>query len=1339
MIGGFEVAGCEVLVHVSRWHFALLHLRLPRELFRMARRTKKIQSMILTVLVASRRNVRAFRASSSLLVRPIVRDHRWQHALASSALTRSKLLRTKTFSSLAVSDLSVVDDIEGVAPPLFQVHSKFEPTGDQPYAIEQLSQQLQDGQKFNVLKGATGTGKTFVMSHIIARHGKPTLVLVHNKTLAAQLARELRSFFPTHAVELFISAFKTYRPEFYKETTGTYCAKKSTTDADIEALRHIATRSLVTRKDVVVVASVSCIFGLGLPSDYLEASTHLKVNQVLDHEFIDDLERMLYQDVKDEHDKFARGSYEWRETMDDSGRKEFIYTCWPPQEGFPMRVELQQVGAKTFKVTALYQGDNSGMEPVRELTIFPARHYVVPDHKLQEAMSRIEEELRERVDELMLDEKVDQRETAARLQKRTWNDLMMMQERGFCKGMENYSRHLAGRAAGEPPGTLMDYMGKEWLLIVDESHVTVPQLQTMYRGDQSRKDALIKHGYRLPSARDNRPLTDREFWSGVNQTIFVSATPSKRELLLSETPPVEMQIRPTYVRDPAIHVRSPEGQLDDLLNEIRSRALVNERTLAMVLTKKDAEDLASYLEENDVKTTYIHSGLGTQERSSALKALQTGEIDCLVGVNLLREGLDIPQCSLVAVFNADADGMFRSQTSLLQIIGRAARNTSGTAIFYAKRVTENMRKCIEETATRRARQLAYVEANDVQMVSSVGSSIQSPFDLLRDKIDEELASGDQTIAGSRTLLGSGSPSGPNLSEKHTAISVSDKSNLETDHIPNFPGIYYWKDPGGQILYIGKAKSLRSRILSYLTSSANRSHRINTMLGKASSIEFEITPSERDALVLESKLIKHHQPPYNVLLKDDHHYPYICARVGDKLPAFTAASYKQETNQSRRHYRYFGPYTSYQEINSILQAIEEKYDLRAHSFLARHGGGSQDEYNALFQRALQEIFVDGLDEDLQQRRSEYEEASHLFESPLNTCRDVVVAVPLGDDDQSAVVQVVQLRKGMVARRFSYTCQLPSGFVSHEDFGDVIHDVLEKLHYRSGQESPEGFSFFPDEILLSHSLADMAALQSAIDMARKDLEPLRKKRVVIKTPASRGERKVIDARAIEFAMSNAQQSARDVQRKLKGGVADFTLDKSAEELATMLSLEDIPRVIECYDVSHTQGDFPVASRVVFVDGKPAPQYYRTFNIRSVVGVDDYASIQEAVYRRFRRFWTCAGNDEKVDASWDVPDLIIIDGGVGQLSAAIKGMAQANVLPGNATHVQFATSAAPHYATVPIAALAKEHEQLYVPGEKLFVNQSPDSPAMLLLRSLRDESHRFALKGHRRRRSITKAYRL
>lgn len=640
------------------------------------------------------------------------------------------------------------DPIENINGSKFQITSPYPPMGDQPQAIDTLVNQVQRGDKFSCLRGCTGTGKTFVMAHTIARLGKPTLVLCHNKTLAAQLARELRSSLRHNHVELFVSYYNHYVPESYNESTDRYNAKKSSVNDELDALRHLATRSLVQHEDVVVVASVSCIYGLGMPKAYLDASIQWSVGDPVGDEgaVVSAIENLLYAIPEEStgmsSDDLSRGKYQWSSSA-ASGRASLM--VWPPSESFPMRIDFerdveQQNAIHAYKVSGIARGHASGMESIPTTTIFPAKHHLTAsEEEFEESLARIQEELLKRVQELRAESKNVE---ADRLSHRVGQDLLLLRETRTCAGVENYSRHMALREAGEAPDTLLDYFGyatdngsrptkrsDDWLLIVDESHVTLPQLKAMYGGDRARKEKLVKHGYRLPSALDNRPLRADEFWKRVNQAIFVSATPSKQELgLIAGIPnndPVDMLIRPTFVCDPDIVVRPMEGQLSDLLHEILERAKRKERTLAMTITKRDAEDLADYLMEHGVSASFIHSGLNTHERSNALKALQNGEIDCLVGVNLLREGLDLPQVSLVAILNADSEGFLRSETALLQTIGRAARNMNGTAILYANRVTESMQKCIDATKFRREVQLEYNSKYGKEMKSTQGSSVLS--------------------------------------------------------------------------------------------------------------------------------------------------------------------------------------------------------------------------------------------------------------------------------------------------------------------------------------------------------------------------------------------------------------------------------------------------------------------------------------------------------------------------------------------------------------------------------------------------------------------------------------
>ena len=1381
--------------------------------------------------------------------KPSARQHQPLHShnnhRGSSIPTSSSAL----FSSRATSAATKIDhdDYENLNPNTdnkFQITSEYEPTADQPTAIAQLVHQVNRGDKFSILRGCTGTGKTMVMAHTIAQLGRPTLVLCHNKTLAAQLARELRALLSKNHVQLFVSYYNYYLPESYSETTDRYTSKKSSINDELDALRHLATKSLVEHRDVVVVSSVSCIYGLGMPKSYLDASLQWNVGDIIEGDLTEIFEsNLLYTTPRGEGDEegdcndFNRGQYQYTKNHNGSA----TLMIWPPSELFPIRIDFDCHNSRNkdsgssplHQIKSIGKGTNKGMNQVTELTIFPAKHHLQNDQmKFEEALQRIEDELRIRVKELRDENKNIE---ADRLSQRVSQDLLLLKETGTCPGVENYSRHFALREEGEPPDTLLDYFGfhqlntkkqqqqqsqnnyempiissnncksKDWLLLVDESHVTMPQLKAMYAGDKARKKRLVKHGYRLPSALDNRPLQADEFWDRVPQSILVSATPSKHELNLLESipenDPVDMVIRPTFVCDPKIHVRPTNQQLEDLLSEIRKRSKRNERTLAMALTKRDAEDLADYLIEQGISSTYIHSGLNTHERSNALKALQNGEVDCLVGVNLLREGLDLPQVSLVAILNADSEGFLRSETALLQTIGRAARNVNGTAVLYANRITKSMEQCITATEHRRQIQLEYNEQHSKQMKSTSGSSVLSIFDLLKDQIEAEQrqqplldvvdprSKSKKIFRSAPTAESDWNSASPFMDEDVTAISLPrNHSSVETDHIPSKPGVYFWKDSSGETLYIGKAKRLRSRVKSYMSPGSKHTKRIQVMLKKARAVEFILTPSDRDALILESNLIKHHQPPYNVLLKDDESYPYICATLGDAFPHFTIVPRRhQEGSERMSRYKYFGPYPHYSEINTILEKIEEVYDLRSKSFQARYGTLDKVEYHNQFQKALTEVFESdgsiGSTGSLPAIRNEYEEASRLFESEYNQCRDVV-ALGTSQDASTSVVHVLQLRQGLIAGQFSYSFELQSGLDSSEDYSDAIQTVLEQRHYPSGGASAGGgrFSFFPEEVLCQYPIVQGKNLKDAIRSARNHAEPDTKgsvKKISVRTVARRGSRKDADSRAMECAVANAEQVANEKALTTIAGVRKSSVDgTAAEELVSLLSLERVPERIECYDISHTQGQVAVGSRVVFINGRPAPHLYRRFNIKTVDGIDDYGSLEEVLERRFLRSWKKAEDDDTgegimelvdKDDPWAMPDLVVIDGGKGQLSAAIKGMAKANVYPGRVSSVAPAATeelngdteedafvieeetypppppnddATTGYCnsdqqqhsttTVNVVAIAKRKEKLFVDEVADPVNGSSDSPALLLLRALRDESHRFALKSHRRRRS-------
>ncbi len=591
----------------------------------------------------------------------------------------------------------------------FELTAPFSPTGDQPRAIEQLLRGLRKGEPYLTLWGATGTGKTHTVARVIAAYERPTLVLAHNKTLAAQLCNELREFFPHNAVEYFVSYYDYYQPEAYIPVTDTYIEKSASINEEIDMLRHSATRSLFERRDVIVVASISCIYGLGMPQAYLEAALSLAVGLEVDQrQVLRDLTGIQYERNDLE---LGRGRFRVKGDVVEIG---------PAYEDRIIRVEF--FGDEIEAIYYLDPITGASLERLAAVNIYPARHFVTPQERLEEACGAIQAELQQRLAELEAAGKLLE---AQRLSQRTQYDLEMLRQVGYCNGVENYSRHLAGRAPGEPPECLVDYFPADWLLVVDESHVTVPQLRGMYHGDQSRKQVLIDHGFRLPSARDNRPLKAPEFWAKVKQAIFVSATPGDWELEQSGgefvTPNpggqrfylpatgqvVEQVIRPTGVVDPEVFIRPTQGQVDDLLGEVRERVSRQERVLVTTLTKRMAEDLTDYLQGHQVRVRYLHSEINAIQRIEILQDLRQGEFDVLIGVNLLREGLDLPEVSLVAILDADKEGFLRTERSLIQTIGRAARHVRGQAIMYADHLTQSMERTLEQTERRRQIQLDY--------------------------------------------------------------------------------------------------------------------------------------------------------------------------------------------------------------------------------------------------------------------------------------------------------------------------------------------------------------------------------------------------------------------------------------------------------------------------------------------------------------------------------------------------------------------------------------------------------------------------------------------------------
>ena len=600
----------------------------------------------------------------------------------------------------------------------FKIHSKFKPTGDQPSAIDSLVQGIKDGNKFQTLLGVTGSGKTFTMANIIERLQKPTLVLAHNKTLAAQLCSEFRDFFPESAVEYFVSYYDYYQPEAYVPQTDTYIEKDASINDEIDKLRHSATSALFERKDVVIVASVSCIYGLGNPDEYKKLSISLREGMEKDRDEV--LKKLIEIQYERNEINFIRGTFRVRgDTLD-------IFPASSTSKG--IRVEFFGDEIDKIKEFDVLTGNIIGT--LKHAVIFPASHFATSRDRLEIAINKIERELEERLKELTAEDKLLE---AQRLKQRTNFDIEMMREVGYCTGIENYSRIMDGRAAGEPPKTLIDYFPEDFLLFIDESHVTLPQVKAMYGGDRSRKNTLVDYGFRLPSAFDNRPLKFEEFEKKFHDIVFVSATPAKYELEHS-TNIAEQIIRPTGLLDPEIVVLPVAGQIDDLYTKINETIDRGFRVLVTTLTKKMAEDLTDYLKGMNIKTRYMHSDIDTIERMKIIQGLRKKEFDVLVGINLLREGLDIPEVALVAILDADKEGFLRSETSLIQTIGRAARNSESKVIMYADTITRSMDKAISETNRRRAIQMKYNEENGI-VPTTVSKDIREILEI--SKVAEE--------------------------------------------------------------------------------------------------------------------------------------------------------------------------------------------------------------------------------------------------------------------------------------------------------------------------------------------------------------------------------------------------------------------------------------------------------------------------------------------------------------------------------------------------------------------------------------------------------------------------
>ena len=603
---------------------------------------------------------------------------------------------------------------------MFKLVSKYKPSGDQPQAIEKLVEGIKENKKEQVLLGATGTGKTFTIANVIEKVNKPTLVLAHNKTLAGQLFSELKEFFPENAVEYFVSYYDYYQPEAYVPSTDTYIEKDSSINDEIDELRHRATSSLLSRNDVIVVASVSCIYGIGEVEEYKNKMLTLSVGEEIErNKVLTKLVEMLYE--RNDLD-FKRGTFRVRGDVVE------LIPAYENTKGY--RIEF--FGDEIDRISEIDSLTGAIISNKKTISLFPASHFVVSDEKLKAAIKRIKNELKERLEELKVDNKLL---AAERLEQRTNYDIEMLEETGFCSGIENYSAPMAGRSKGETPTTLMDFFPDDYLLVVDESHVTLPQVRGMYNGDRARKMNLVEYGFRLPSALDNRPLKYDEFEKKINQAIYVSATPGDLELEHTNNTYVEQIIRPTGLLDPEVEIRKTEGQIDDLIGEIRTRIEKNERVLITTLTIRMSEELTNYLKDLDIKVAYLHSEIKTLERLQIIHDLRIGKYDVVVGINLLREGIDIPEVSLIAILDADKEGFLRSTRSLIQTIGRCARNANGHVIMYADKMTDSMKEAIEETKRRRSIQEEYNNEHGItpKTIEKEIREVVSNVDLSNDK------------------------------------------------------------------------------------------------------------------------------------------------------------------------------------------------------------------------------------------------------------------------------------------------------------------------------------------------------------------------------------------------------------------------------------------------------------------------------------------------------------------------------------------------------------------------------------------------------------------------------
>jgi len=1271
------------------------------------------------------------------------------------------------------------------------VSAPFAPSGDQGSAIEACARMLRDERRrFVCLRGATGTGKTYVVANVLAAMDVPTLVVVPNKTLAAQVARELRTYLgETRRVELFVSHFSVYVPESF--SNGRYTEKRSAVDSDLDALRHRATRALVEPgKTPVVVASVSCLYGLGLPTDYVDAALTIEVGASASKYGIDGVEDKLRDDLLYErvmpYMDVERGQF--RRSAAPDAENCFDIQIWPPY--LESALDIRVRGDDGTIVSCVY---SKGARAVQTLTIWPRVHYITPAERLQRALVSIRGELDAQTKALRAEGSAIE---ADRLEQRTNADLALLRELGWCPGAEHYSRHLRCAKPEEPPVTLLDYFSysaeggagvrREWLLVADESHVMLPQLRAMHGGDRSRKTALVGAGYRLPSALDNRPLMGDEFWQRVPQALLVSATPGDEETEWvggkDSDSMVDMVVRPSGVLDPPVTIVPKENQLEALAQRVKERALIGERSLVCVLTKADTEDLTMYLNAHGVRADWVHSELTAPQRATKLSKLQQGQLDCIVGAQLLREGLDLPSVSLVAILDADVPGFMRSARSLMQMMGRAARNKNGECVLFADSMTAAMKEAIAEVDRRRIKQHNHNVANNLTPQTATLSSSTSTlslFEVMADEIESEKEKWavEQSVAltSERANIddeavekalkswrkrreGGGVRPGPKPSdalkldakveedEKLRAENILDSYGIDASHVerlrrlskdmPAKTGVYRWLDEAGVVLYVGKAKNLRSRTSHYLAPALIQSSpRHRKLLASARTLDSVLTPGgEADALALEARLIQRERPALNILLKDAPRpeSARIVLTSKNGVGQIFVAKFQDEAQAEASKGARLWTLPTREAANRMMAILESALDLRGVSFRSRFGETAAvarwhfvSEVASLILDAKYEDAIQMLEDRgeisaaLELRVSAQEEAERGQGSRGSLAAllqadsvakhwnmDVIAAASSGGGH--CAVKIVKVRDGIIVDVLGTSIEVPNASVEEAiadaTLAEAAQIVAEQMY--SGE-----FVDRPDLVYIPHSIAEPLNLRSALKSLGVGVNKHNGK--VLHHGAAK-EGTLLEALAT-MALENAGESARSTASK----------SIAAMRLRDVIGLSEIPRSIEGVDVSHLAGTNAVCSFVRFEGGSAMPFKHKRYQLsEDVTPSDDYGGIAESIGARLA-------------SKSKLPDVFLIDGGVGQLTAAATALAELGITISNMRGGDAPGEVKPR--SVALVALAKGRssgeEALWIParlgidsfgGVKVDVAAKDES--LQLLRAVRDSAHAVALGAHR-----------